>query len=123
MTGLSEADIALVDAYLKIPAAGDDSFHWAYEDVCDILSKDPEHAWRLTLAMIDRADDPLTLAYVAAGPLEDLLAWHGAAFVDRVVSLASTDPRFREALGSVWGHKRFAAHIYERVQVAIGQRE
>lgn len=121
MAVLSEADVALVDAYLKIPTAGDDSLHWAFEEVCEVLARDPEHAWRLTLGMIERTAEPLTLAYVAAGPLEDLLAWHGDAFIERVEDLASTDPHFREVLCGVWGQTRFPPHIYERVRAAIGQ--
>jgi hypothetical protein len=119
MTALSKSDLELIEAYLQIPTKGDDSLHWAYEDVCEILGKDPERAWRLTLAMIDHTEDELTLAYVAAGPLEDLLAWYGDTIIERVEELARTNARFRETLCAVWGQKRFQPHIYERVRRVI----
>ena len=39
------------------------------------------------------------LAYVAAGPIEDLLVHHGAAFIERVEVAAGRDPIFRKMLG------------------------
>lgn len=49
------------------------------------------------LEMIRRTSDGFTLAYVAAGPLEDLLAYHGEVFIARVERLAKTDSHFRSA--------------------------
>src|SRR3989449_8134031 len=46
------------------------------------------------------ADD--VLGSIAAGPLEDLLAAHGARFVARVEQQARRDDRFRACLGGVW---------------------
>jgi hypothetical protein len=45
----------------------------AWEQVNDLLRRDPEAGWTLTLELIAAAPDDNTLAKVAAGPLEDLL--------------------------------------------------
>jgi hypothetical protein len=102
--------------------AGDKSYFWAFDEVCDLLSSDPERVWRITLQLIARAPDELTLSYVSAGPLEDILARHGPAFIERIESLAQHDPKFLEALCSVWGHTRFDPSIYARVQSIIATK-
>jgi hypothetical protein len=45
----------------------------ASEKVDDLLRRDPEAGWTLTLELIMAAPDDKVLANVAAGPLEDLL--------------------------------------------------
>ena len=42
------------------------------------------------------------LANLAGGPVEDLLARHGEAFIDRIYLLARREPVFRQMLGAVW---------------------
>ena len=42
------------------------------------------------------------LGYIGAGPLENLLSEHSAAFGERIEAQARRDPRFREALAAVW---------------------
>jgi len=51
--------------------------------------------------LIADASDEKSLAYVAAGPLEDLLHKHGDVVIDRVELHARTDPKFRLALTGV----------------------
>jgi hypothetical protein len=42
------------------------------------------------------------LEYVGAGPVEDLVCTHGATLVDSIAVEATRDPRFCEALASIW---------------------
>jgi hypothetical protein len=62
-----------------------------------------EEAWPLILALVERAPDDEALAFVAAGPLEDLVRRHGVAFADRLIGHTRRDPRFRQALAGIWG--------------------
>ena len=39
---------------------------------------------------------------LAAGPMEDLLSYHGAEVIDRVEQRAAIDPKFKELLGGAW---------------------
>ena len=52
---------------------------------------------------IRRAGGDATLAYIAAGPLEDLIVQHGEQFMDRIELEAGREPKVRRALRGVWG--------------------
>ena len=75
---------------------------WAFEELTDMVRSDPDRLWRLTVAMLRDGSDPLYQAYVAAGPLEDLLRYQGERFIDRVEALAQAEPWFVECLRGVW---------------------
>jgi hypothetical protein len=64
---------------------------------------DTEHAWPILLALIERAPDEEALAFVAAGPLEDLIRNRHTRFGDRILDQARRDARFRDAVRCVWG--------------------
>src|SRR5260370_33200653 len=72
-----------------------------WEEVDDLVNKRPTEAWRLIREMVDVAPDDL-LGAIAAGPLENLLNWHGKEFVKRVETAATTDWRFQQCLRGVW---------------------
>jgi len=38
------------------------------------------------------------MCQLGAGPIENLVRWHGALFIDRLESLAASNPTFRECL-------------------------
>jgi hypothetical protein len=61
----------------------------------------PEEAWDVVAALVDRAPDDDTLAYVIAGPLDDLVRKHGLQFEDRLVDRARRDRKFRFAMTSL----------------------
>ena len=82
-----------------------------------MVTSDPERAWRLTVELLRSAEDPLFRAYVAAGPLEDLLALSGPMFIVRVEDLAKSEAWFREALRSTYGN-RMKPEIHQRVELA-----
>ena len=115
-------DGELVRGYLASFEEGDDgdgTNFWATEELMAMVSSDPERAWRLTLEMLRSVQDALFRAYVAAGPLEDLLCNHGSLFIERVEALAKTEPWFLESLRTVYGHIRMQPEIYARVQQAL----
>jgi len=108
-------DDEIVSGYLA-NYAGDESAFWAFEEACELVTRDPERLWHITLRLIQQAPDDAALAYVAAGPLEDILAAHGPAFIERVEDLARKDARFLFALASVWGEVRMSPDICARVE-------
>ena len=112
MKTLTDEDLILISGYLTNYSTGDKSYFWAYEEIVEMTSTDPERLWLLMLEMIRRTTDEETLAYIAAGPLEDLLKDHGNEFIERIENLARSDQRFRSALAGVWGlHGEICAHI------------
>ena len=74
---------------------GFDEFDW-------FVRKHPEHAWQCILATVADARSEPFLGVLAAGPMEDLLGYQGAAFIDRVEQEAQRNPRFAWMLGGVW---------------------
>lgn len=67
----------LVSAYLAHYRTKNDSLSWAWEAVDDAMHK-LELGLPLCLELIEATENDAELAYVAAGPLEDLLMRVGA---------------------------------------------
>jgi hypothetical protein len=83
----------------------------------DTCTEQPEVAWSATLSLLERDLTGEQLELLAAGPLETLLAYHGAAFIERVEREAQSNPRFNRLLGGVWRHE-MPEELWERVQRA-----
>jgi hypothetical protein len=92
----------------------------AYEEVEDLVRRDPEAAWPIVRDLVRRAVRDEVLAYIAAGPLEDLLCFHPHAFIDRIEALAGQDAHFRRALSGVWGWERMPADVLSRLEAIFG---
>ena len=80
---------------------------------------DPEAAWQAVLRIMKRDLSEDQQALLAAGPIEDLLAWHGAQFIDRIEAEARRSPAFAHILGGVW-RQEMPAEIWRRVESARG---
>src|SRR5689334_16702031 len=95
---------ALADTYLRHHKEKRTEDSWAFDRVGEIVRNEPDVALELTLLLLKKAgDDDAVLAYVAAGPLEDLLNLHGLYVIDRFEQESKTDPRLQLALSGVWG--------------------
>lgn len=75
----------------------------------------PEHQWRFIRAAVSQAESDEELGQVAAGPMEHLMGWHGADFIDAVEAQAAADPKFARMLGGVWKYM-MKDDVWERVQ-------
>lgn len=84
-------------------------------EIDDMGRNDPERLWPIVTVMIDRVPDEATLWFVAAGPLENLVSWHGPRFLDRLEQRAGSNRLFRYALRGVWGWQRFPRRVRERL--------
>ena len=74
---------------------------WAWNDVMETVYETPEQGWKLILEMLQLAPSSVVISHIAAGPLENLLRYHGEAFIDRVRLECTTNIRLREALSTV----------------------
>ena len=106
----------LVQAYFRYRKTQAEVDFWAWDQVTDLVLADPDRGWEAALALVRAAQGPEELAYVAAGPLEDLLATHGPRIWDTVKGAAAVDPRVKEALRRVWGQKRIEPRIYAELR-------
>jgi len=113
----------IVDAWVAAQIADDgspeqESNWWAIEQVMDwALDREGEQLWRFITVAYKRDLLDKTIAVLAAGPLEDLLARQGPEFIDRVEELARKDPQFNYLLGGVW-RNTMTDEIWQRVQTA-----
>lgn len=89
---------------------------WAFMEPAEEARDNPEKAWEYILfAVRDTRFSSANLGVLAASALEDLLSYHGAAYIDRVEHEANTDPRFAWMLGGVWKFQ-MSDEVWNRVQ-------
>ena len=81
----------------------------------DACTEEPEIAWQaiLEISKHDLTDEQKSL--LAGGPLETLLTWHGALFIDRVENQAKVDSRFNYLLGGIW-QQDISDEVWSRIQ-------
>ncbi len=105
------------EGVVKMPVS-DELFEFV-EQVDELVRKEPEVAWVTIQLIFVGCKNDIERACLAAGPLEDLLAKHGLMFIDRVETVAASNPDFRELLAGVW-RNTIAAPVWERLQQALG---
>ena len=116
----------IVDAWIAGETAHEDSSEreanwWAIERVMDwSLQHDGESLWRFILAVYQRNIPSNVAGVLASGPIEDLLAYDGPQFIERVEELARTDPKFNWLLGGVW-RNAMTDDVWRRLQSARNQ--
>ena len=87
----------------------------AWETIKDVVRRYDEHDLN-----DDKAEGHRILGMTAAGPFEDLLAYHGSMFVDRVETEAKRDPRMAWTLRGVW-QNAISDDVWSRVRRAAQQ--
>lgn len=96
-------------------------YGWACMEPVDDARDNPERAWQCILFALDSPQCSEHFAVLAAGPLEDLLSFHGVAFIDRVETLARRSPQFASLLGEVWQFQ-MTDEIWHRVRQVWDRR-
>lgn len=107
---------------LAVNWLGYESTYWSRDRLDALITADPETAWDVITQLIAQTDTSGLLNYIGAAPLEDLVNQHTAQFVDRMESLAHTDPKFRYALASVWPHSGISLPLWQRLATACGSQ-
>ena len=90
-----------------------DKHFQAWDFFWELGHTDPESAWELILILVKMAKNKRELSYLAAGPLEDLVDYHGELFIDRIENEVRKNNRFAWTILCVWPGKR-NKEIYER---------
>ena len=106
-------------ALQKAPKQDRDALFWAFEKLDALINHDPEAAWRVIDLIWQRDRSDAILANLAAGPVEDLLARHGPAFIERIYETARKEPVFRKMLGAVWRNS-IAEPVWQRLKQIAG---
>jgi hypothetical protein len=107
-------------AYVMYAATGKQEYHWAIDVSLGMAAMGRwSDLWRFTRDVVAAADtsDPDVLAFIGAGPLEDILAHAGDQFIDSIEAEARTQPRFRSVLACAW-QSRMPESLWARVVAA-----
>jgi hypothetical protein len=92
---------------------------WFFDEIWEITGSDSERLWEVIKAMIVAAPNEDELAYIGAGPIEDLLSGYGDEFIDRIEHYAETNEKFRFALSCAY--KSGSDEVWQRVISALGE--
>ncbi|MGO1072491.1 DUF6869 domain-containing protein [Lysobacter sp. CA199] len=118
---------AWIDAFIKLHLEPEESrmspdnpLSWADERTIFILETvDRETMWQFVMGVLARNPPDAVLGYLAAGPLEDMIADFGDYFIERIERTALNNAAFRELLHGVWKNCTPDA-IWQRVEIARG---
>ncbi len=107
----------LAKTYVAYLHSDDAALQWASDEVMDLSMEGPwERLWQLIQAIVALPDEPEleVLAYIAAGPLEDLLDKAGPDYISAVEELARSNARAARMLTGVWQSSMHPA-VWQRV--------
>src|SRR6185503_2617610 len=93
--------------------------YWAVAFLNEVACEDPELAWTLILDLVSRNLGDYAAGCLAAGPLADLIQYHGKQFIARIEDAARRDPNFKPLLGEV--RKSGSPEVWARLVKARGQ--
>jgi len=118
--------IEIVQAWIALQHAvkGSPEFKsclWTHIKFWDLAEEQPDLCWELILKTLNTDESTLVLENLAAGPLEDLLAKHGASVIERVEHEARKNPKFASLLGGVW-QNTMSNDIWKRVRAVWDRR-
>lgn len=100
---MNAAPEILADAYLRFYERNEKSDAWAYDEVHRLVDQEPQVGWVIICLLVEKARSDEVLAYVAAGPLEEILRRHGPAIISLAEEECHKNSRFPLALSGVWG--------------------
>jgi hypothetical protein len=105
-------------AYAEYGRSQSEDHFWAVEWATMLAFEQQwDRLWELTLRAIEitAAEDTAALAFIAAGPLEDLVRYAAPVVHDRVVARIRTDAKFRRTLTGVWARTE-RAEFWQQVE-------
>jgi len=96
-------------------SAGDT--RWAWDEVEDRVRSEPEAMIAILVAIADAAPDDDALAYLGAGPVEDLIVRSGSDIViDRIEGAARRSDNFRKAVCCAWFDDDTSGTVRDRLR-------
>ena len=117
---LAERWVGYLRATREDDAPQDHPEVWTFAVLADLARAAPDLCVDVILAALPLCQGPDDIALVAAGPLEDVIATHGAAIIDRIEAAAPQSARLRLALSGVWPQGSAGTALWQRVQAARG---
>ena len=122
--GMNRADVVtawIANQHAVMNSDDHERTFWAFGLIHDLCDERPEAAWELIKLILKQDCSSNIMQNLSAGPLEDLLAKHGAEYIDKVEAQAKDDPQFANLLGGVWQNAMTDA-VWNRVLKARDRR-
>jgi len=79
-----------------------DRWFWAWQHVDEAVRSADVAALVVVVALANSCHSTSGLAFLGAGPLEDLVKAADGALFDRIINVATDHARFRRALATIW---------------------
>lgn len=92
-----------------------DTLFWASECLHTLTEQAPESAFDVIMRAFEMAGDDETVAFLAAGPMEDLIGRNGELVIRRIEEEAWRDSEFRKLLQGVWSQGDDESDVWQRV--------
>lgn len=108
---------AWVEQYSRSERDQDDNLFAIMDFERDLREDDPDRMIDLILEILKIEANPVLLALLAAGPLEDVIS---AGTIDRIEREARSNQRFRDLLGGVW-YYRASDELKTRLDALVGE--
>lgn len=90
----------IIDAYLNYYRTKKEEYWWAYEKVTELVESPDGLAF--VNELIQACHNDAEIAYVAAGPLEDLITKHHLEIKNALIELVRKEKKMRQAVQGVW---------------------
>ncbi len=100
------------------PAAAE-ARQWAYNCIEALRYTDPDLALDVVLLALGMTGEDDEIAFLAAGPMEDLIVDAGEQVIGRVEAEAMRNPGFRRLLSGIWSQGTSGTEVWRRVQRAV----
>lgn len=98
---MDERDEMIRRYFLHLEAPSNSDYYDSVEDVDELVRVNPTEAWEIVKDLIRLAPSDHALAYVAAGPLENLVATRGKEMAHVIREEALQNRRVGDALSRV----------------------
>ena len=98
-----------------------EALFWVSEREWEPVRRAPHDAWQVIVAILDKDDSIEIQEVLSAGPLEDLLAYHGESMISTVEAEAIKNPKIASLLGGVW-QNNMQEEVWARVQAVWDRR-
>lgn len=100
----------------ETPARADHPDAWTADIFFELSEAHPVLGLAAIDAVLAACETPEEVALIAAGPLEDLIAAHGAALIGAIEARAADSARFTYALTGVWPQGRGGTLLWARIE-------
>ena len=117
LRGLAELYLLYCDRVAQHGVQSDTAnrLFWTWECLQPLTGQDPELAWRVICHCLELLTTVEQAGQLAAGPLEDLIAFHGETVIARIEAMAHGSARFRFVLNGVWSQGNEDTNVWQRV--------